>query len=93
MGQPTGVLVAIMAASVTFRENAKTRDFRAFVESHGGEIIDNPDGSFKSSGTNVKTVTVSICKPQSAASANKVASQMNLWADTEEEAGRAVAVH
>lgn len=60
---PGGRLVAIMAASVTFRENNKTREFRSFVEDLGGIIKENPAGSFKSSGTMVRTVTVVIDKP------------------------------
>lgn len=54
-----GVLVAIMSAGVKFREDKLTKDFREFV-SERGEIIDNPEGSFKSSGTMVNTVTVVI---------------------------------
>jgi type I restriction-modification system DNA methylase subunit len=59
---PGGRIVAIMSAGVKFRENRKTVDFRAFVWSHDGEIIDNPEGSFKTSGTSVSTVTVVVDK-------------------------------
>jgi predicted RNA methylase len=58
-----GRMIAIMSASVKFRENAKTSEFRAFLESHGGVITDNPAGAFKSSGTGVSTVTIAIDKP------------------------------
>lgn len=75
--KPGGRLVAIMAASVTFRDNAKSRDFRAFLEEHGGEIRENPDGSFKSSGTGVRTVTVVVDKPQQAAQTQ--GSLANFW--------------
>lgn len=56
-----GRLVAIMAASVIFRENAKSVAFRNLVERHG-RMWDNPDGSFKSVGTRVRTVTVILDK-------------------------------
>lgn len=58
-----GRLVAIMSAGVQFRQNAKTQAFRKLVESVGGQIKNNPPGSFKSSGTNVHTVTVIMDKP------------------------------
>lgn len=60
--KPGGRLVAIMASSVKFRENKKTADFREFVEINSGKILDNPEGSFKASGTGVNTVTVVIDK-------------------------------
>ena len=53
--------MAIMAASVTFRNNAKSVAFRNLVASHG-RMWDNPDGSFKSVGTQVRTVTVVLDK-------------------------------
>jgi 16S rRNA G1207 methylase RsmC len=56
-----GRLVAIMAASVTFRNNAKAVAFRNLVECHG-RMWDNPDGSFKRVGTQVRTVTVVLDK-------------------------------
>ena len=56
-----GRLVAIMAASVSFRNNAKSVAFRNLVERHG-RMWDNPDGSFKSVGTQVRTVTVVLDK-------------------------------
>lgn len=55
-----GLLVAIMSAGVTFRQNRATVDFRAMVAERGGSITPNPAGSFKPSGTNVNTVTVAI---------------------------------
>ena len=56
--KPGGRLVAIMAASVAFRLNAKTIAFRAFVDSNNGTIEPLPDGAFKASGTSVSTVLV-----------------------------------
>lgn len=60
--EPGGRLVSIMASSFTFRGDAKSTAFRAFVDEHG-KVVENPDGSFKQSGTNVKTVTVVLDKP------------------------------
>lgn len=57
-----GVLVAIMSAGVTFRENALTRQFREMVEANGGTIEKLPPNSFKSSGTSVETVIVTVKK-------------------------------
>jgi predicted RNA methylase len=59
---PGGRLVAIMAAGVLFRDNRKTKAFRDLVGQNDGEIEQNPDGSFKPSGTSVSTVTVVMGK-------------------------------
>lgn len=58
--RPGGRLVAIMSAGVAYRDDRLARDFRALVEERGGEILDNPDGSFLESGTCVRTVTVTM---------------------------------
>ena len=55
---PGGRLVSVMSAGVKFREDRIGREFRDFVQSHEGEIIDLPEGSFKESGTGVNTVIV-----------------------------------
>ncbi|MGB3813999.1 MAG: methyltransferase [Shinella sp.] len=55
-----GLLVAIMSASVMFRDNKLTSEFRDFVEARGGSIKRLPEGSFKSSGTGVNTCIVNI---------------------------------
>lgn len=55
---PGGRLVAVMSAGVAFREDRKTVAFRELVREAGGTITENPEGSFKSSGTGVRTVTV-----------------------------------
>lgn len=59
---PNGRLVAIMSAGVEFRENALTVAFRERVAELGGTIERLPSSSFKSSGTNVETVLVTIQK-------------------------------
>lgn len=58
--KPDGLLVSVMAASVTFRDNKLTTDFRALIRSRGGDIEGLPEGSFKASGTGVNTVIVTI---------------------------------
>lgn len=58
--KPGGLLVAVMASSVTFRDNKLTQDFRDLVRARGGEIEALPEGSFKASGTAVNTVIVTI---------------------------------
>lgn len=55
-----GLLVSVMSAGVTFRQNKLTVDFRQMVESRGGFIKPLPDGSFKASGTMVGTVIAVI---------------------------------
>lgn len=58
--KPGGLLVSVMAASVTFRDNTLTSDFRALITERGGDIEACPEGSFKASGTMVSTVIVTI---------------------------------
>ena len=58
--KPGGLLVSVMASSVTFRSNKLTMDFRQLIEDRGGRIEELPSGSFKSSGTMVNTVIVVI---------------------------------
>lgn len=61
--KPGGRLVAIASASVNFRDDQAHRIFRAWVIAYGGTIEDLPDGSFKESGTMVKTVMVTMDAP------------------------------
>jgi len=58
--KPGGALVAIMAAGVLFRQDSTYEAFRALVAEHGGRFVENPEGSFKESGTHVNTVTLVI---------------------------------
>lgn len=58
--KPGGLLVSVMGAGVTFRDNKLTADFRALIDERGGSIEELPDGAFKESGTMVKTVIVTI---------------------------------
>ena len=61
--KPGGKLAAVMSASVEFREDRKTVDFRAMVERYKGRFHDLPAGSFKDSGTMVNTVIVEMRAP------------------------------
>jgi predicted RNA methylase len=58
--KPDGLLVSVMSASVTFRDNKLTQDFRDLVRASGGDIEALPDAAFKDSGTMVRTVIVTI---------------------------------
>ena len=58
-----GVLAAIMSSGVMFRENKKTIMFRENILNKYGVLVeDNPEGSFKESGTMVNTVMVKLVK-------------------------------
>lgn len=58
--KPDGLLVAVMAAGVEFRTDARTTAFKQFLEDHGGHIEQLPENSFKASGTGVRTVITVI---------------------------------
>ena len=58
--KPGGLLVAVMGAGVTFRENKLTVEFRKLVEDRGGFFQELPEKSFKESGTLVNTVVAVI---------------------------------
>jgi len=58
--KPDGLLVSVMSASVTFRDNKLTQDFRDLIRARGGDIEALDDGAFKESGTMVRTVIVTI---------------------------------
>lgn len=55
--RPYGLLVSVMSAGVTFRQDRRYADFRRECKP---EIIPLPEGSFKPSGTNVNAVIVRI---------------------------------
>lgn len=57
-----GILVSIVSESPFFRENKKSIEFRKFLENNNAEIIKNPDGTFKESGTMVNTRIIKIKK-------------------------------
>lgn len=55
-----GRLVAIMSPGPFFRQDRKAQDFRAWLDSLGGEYEKLPDGSFQESGTGVGSYLVTI---------------------------------
>lgn len=67
--RPGGKLVSVMSSGPFFRGFAADREFREWFESNGGERVDNPEGSFKDSGTGVNTVTINMEKPAADGSA------------------------
>jgi predicted RNA methylase len=58
--KPDGLLVSVMSASVVFRDNKLTQEFRDLIREHGGDMETLPDGAFKASGTMVRSVIVTI---------------------------------
>ena len=60
---PNGILVAIMSASVIFRENKKTAEFREkILEPNCTHLEHLPAGTFKESGTMVNTIILRLEK-------------------------------
>ena len=60
---PGGRLVAVMSAGVEFRTDKLTSAFRAIMEAHG-DLERLPEQSFKASGTDVRTVLVTLEAPR-----------------------------
>lgn len=58
--KPGGLLVSVMAAGITFRTDARTAAFNAFLQERGGHVEELPENSFKASGTGVHTVIITI---------------------------------
>lgn len=56
----SSVLVAIMAAGISFRQDSLATSFRSLVTARGGTLQPLPDDSFKLAGTRVRTVFVTI---------------------------------
>ena len=65
--KPGGRLVAITGAGAHFRGDKKATAFREWLDELGAESEQNPEGSFKASGTGTNTYTVVIDKPLNAA--------------------------
>lgn len=57
---PGGILVAVMSASVEFRQNRRTSEFRERIARMGGHFSDLPPGSFAEVGTNVNTMLLTV---------------------------------
>ena len=57
---PGGLLVAVMSAGTAFRDDRATAEFCEMITASGGEITPLPDDAFKVSGTDVRTVLVTL---------------------------------
>ncbi len=57
-----GVIVSVMSPAWQYRTDRKHADFRAWLEGLDHEVESLPEGTFKSSGTNVRSVLVTIRK-------------------------------
>ena len=57
-----GMLVSVVSESPFFRDNRKSSNFRQLLLDTNAEVIINPDGTFKSSGTMVRTRLIKIIK-------------------------------
>ena len=60
--KPGGVTVSIMSPAWQYRTDGKHADFRTWLEGLDHEVESLPEGTFKSSGTNVRSVLVTIRK-------------------------------
>lgn len=61
-----GILVSIVSEAPFFRENKKSIAFREFLNNANAEIIKNPEGTFKASGTMVNTRIIKVRKQKDA---------------------------
>lgn len=57
------ILVSVLPAGVKFRTDRRHAEFREWFVSEAGELTDLPDGSFKASGTGVRTCVLHIARP------------------------------
>lgn len=62
--RPGGMLVSVLPASVSFRQDRRYRAFRDWYKGFKGVLSDLPDDSFKASGTGVRTVVLEMRKPK-----------------------------
>lgn len=75
MLKPTGRLVAIVSPSYEFRTSKVADSFRALMEAAGEKVRDVPAGTFRESGTDVRTVILRF-----------EAARLPWWADREADA-------
>ena len=61
---PGGKLVALSSPSWTFNSAKKFKEFRSWVAENGYYYEDVPEGTFKESGTNIRTLLLEIEKPE-----------------------------
>ncbi|WP_274558143.1 class I SAM-dependent methyltransferase [Streptomyces spiramyceticus] len=58
--KPGGLVVAVMSAGITFRNDKVSTDFRARIREARGTIDELPEEAFKHSGTSMRTVLVRL---------------------------------
>lgn len=58
--KPGGRIVSIASPGLMYRQDRKAQAFREWLDAHDHDIHRLPDGSFKSSGTAVTTIMISI---------------------------------
>jgi len=56
----SGRLVSVMSGAILYTDRGLYKDVKALINRYGGIIEQNPDGSFKVSGTMVRTATIVI---------------------------------
>lgn len=54
------MVIAVISADTSFREDRTTKAFRDLVTSRGGRIERLPDDAFEASGTSIRTVMAVI---------------------------------
>jgi protein-L-isoaspartate O-methyltransferase len=60
--KPGGILVTVMSPAWQYRTDHKHSEFRDWLKQLDHEVEDLPEGTFKASGTNIRTVLVTIRK-------------------------------
>ena len=60
--KPGGILVTVMSPAWQYRADRKHAEFRAWLDQLEHELEELPEGTFKASGTNIRTVLVKIRK-------------------------------
>lgn len=58
-----GRLVSVMSPGPFFRDTGKAKGFRMWLDELGGEVVELPEGSFKSSGTGVASRLIIVDRP------------------------------
>lgn len=58
--RPGGVLIAILSPSFEFRTDKIHVEFNELLKNHGEVLQDLPEGTFKESGTNIRTVVIKL---------------------------------
>jgi SAM-dependent methyltransferase len=58
--KPGGILITVMSPAWQYRMDKKHAEFRAWLERLDHEVEDLPEGTFKCSGTNVRSLLVTI---------------------------------